>query len=299
MTMLEAEYARERQKIALRHKKEKADLDKANKLKKQGAKNLTKNEQKAVNKDITESQKILKDRHQEEIKKFDAENKPVHENEEETQQEFIDNLHINEPIVEKIGSTLSDSCPEQKVKKVSKAEKIRRKKAAEEAELRKRIEAAKLLDEQMLGKTPKFIESQIMRNFHEENSLEPISIPADGSCLFGAIIESSPKTVMDVGDLRDQISKYLRSHESDYKPFIEVDDFDDYTQKLSKGEIQGGEVEIRIASILLDISIEVVQWNEKNGIMKNNFEGGKDKIIISYYKHMMDTSAHYNGTKPK
>ena len=100
-------------------------------------------------------------------------------------------------------------------------------------------------------------------------------------------------------DLADFNYYTLKSHESDYRPFIEVDDFDEYTIKLSKGEIQGGEVEIRIASILLDISIEVVQWNDKNGVLRNNFEGGKEKIIISYYKHMMDTSAHYNGTRQK
>ena len=210
MPMLEAEYARERQKIALRHKKEKADLDKANKVKKQAAKNVSKAEQKSVNKDITESQKALKDKHLEEIAKFDAENKPVDEKVEESQQDFIDSLHVNETPAEKQDSVVKESASEQKVKKISKAEKIRRKKAAEEAELRKRIEAAKILDEQMLGKSPKFIENQIMRNFHEENNLEPISIPADGSCLFGAIIESSPNIDMDVSDLRDKISQYLR-----------------------------------------------------------------------------------------
>jgi len=305
---MEKEFAKKRQELALLHKSAKNDLDKSNKKLKQQAKSSSKKEQKDVNKQIAASELDLKSRQKSEIQdlesKYSVEAKPAVE----TSVLNFDAIDIksDEDIVmmmdmyKNIESTNSTQPVQDTQPKISKAEKRRRKKADEERQLQKRIQAAKDEQAKNLGKSPEFLEQKYISEHLNELNLKTFSIRSDGSCLYAAILKSRTGNVSEgqtVSELRENVAEFLEKHQENYAGFIEGD-FTNYLKGVRDGSLWGGELELTIISKILNVEVIVVKWNRNTGCEINKFcpeSESSSRAVITYHKHL-GQSEHYNGT---
>lgn len=282
----QAEYARKRQELALAHKAEKSELDAKHKKLKKSAKNASKSERKDANKKVLEEEQALKAKHQQQIDEFDAKHKPTETNG-DLSQPLLD-LNIND----------AESQP-----KISRAEKQRRKKAAQEAEMKQRIETAKAETNAMIGKSPTFLEAKCIREFIDMAGLTAVEVPSDGSCLYAAVLKSMlvQAVGVDVSSLRGQTADVLERERDLYGGFVEGD-FGEYVVGVRDGSLWGGELELTIISKILNTKITVIKWRDvANSCETNNYspsDAETTTATITYHRHLMQ-SEHYNGTTPK
>ena len=297
---MEKEFAKKRQELALVHKSAKSDLDKSNKKLKQQAKSSCKKEQKDVNKQIAASELDLKSRQKSEIEdlesKYSVKVKPPIE----TSGLDFDAININSDDDTKIEPNSSTQPIQDAQPKISKAEKRRRKKAEEERELQKRIQAAKDEQAKNLGKSPEFLEQKYVSEHLKQLNLKSFSIRSDGSCLYAAILKSQTGHCSEnrsVSELRDNVAEFLEKHQENYAGFIEGD-FNTYLKGVRDESLWGGELELTIISQILNVEIVVVKWNQNMGCEINTFcpeNESSSKAVITYHKHL-GQSEHYNGT---
>jgi len=305
--MSQAEFARKRQELSLAHKSAKSDLDKANKKLKQSSKTLTKKEQKVVNKQILESEQSLKAQQKQEVADLESRYNLSENNtkvEDNGVSDFLAGLTVSE---EKGGEHSSanavvntaENVPTQP--KISRAEKQRRKKAAQEAELKKRIAEAQKEVNANIGKSPGFLEMKYINQTLENLSLKGITVPSDGSCLYAAVIESMiiQDSALTVSNLREKVAICLEQDPDSYAGFIEGN-FNEYINGVRDGSLWGGELEITIINKLLQISITVIRWNDSAGTESRTYraQDAATTATITYHRHLLQ-SEHYNGTRPK
>lgn len=301
---MEKEFARKRQELALKHKAAKAELDKSNKKLKQQAKSLSKKEQKDINKKIAASELELKAEQKSDVEKLEAE----FSIEKCQPDEKVDALNFDAIEIGKEQDESSNiknkqnSGQEKSEPKISKAEKRRRKKAEEERELQKRIQAAKDEQAKNLGKSSGFLEQKYISEYLQTMNLECFNIRSDGSCLYAAILksQSDQSKSCEVEELRHRVAEYLEKNTEDYSGFIEGD-FQEYLRGVVDGSVWGGELELTIISKLLDVNVTVVKWNGNTGCETNKFTPeieSSNVAIITYHRHLMQ-SEHYNGTITK
>ena len=302
------QFNKAREALAIKQKAEKADLDKKNVGKKKQAKGQSKAIAKEVNKECMKLVEELKGKHKMEVQELEKQFGIVKQDKDEPvvvkNDEAEEQTNVESPKLLKVKTdeTPADVAP----KKLSKAAKLRLKKEREEKELADRIAAAKLEENQNVGKSPSYLESLHIKKYLNQLNLKEISIKADGSCLFNAILESSQESIQIQGsptsqeDLRKIVADFLEKNKSEYSGFIENDNFDDYLTKLKSGENWGGHLEISIISKLLKMEISVLKWVSGSScdLQKfRNFEGNvENSCLIVYYQHLMQ-SAHYNGTR--
>jgi hypothetical protein len=303
---MEKEFAKKRQELAILHKSAKNELDKSNKKLKQQAKSSSKKEQKDVNKQIAASELELKSRNKSEIEELESKYAIRPKPSVETSVLDFDAIDLKSdedivmPICTENESTDSRQPVQDAQPKISKAEKRRRKKADEERDLQKRIQAAKDEQAKNLGKSPAFLEQKYISEHLKELNLNTVSIRSDGSCLYAAILKSQTGHVSEsqiVSELRENVAEFLEKHQENYAGFIEGD-FTNYLKGVRDGSLWGGELELTIISKLLNIEVIVVKWNQNTGCEINKFcpeNESSSKAVITYHKHL-GQSEHYNGT---
>lgn len=110
-------------------------------------------------------------------------------------------------------------------------------------------------------------------------------MPQIGNCLFDAISYGLYRNINKSLDLRKAAVKYIKSHESFFLNFLEVD-IDEYINEMAKPGTYGDELILVSLSKLLKVKIIVINHLTKKII--NTYKNGSYKIYLLYnseYEH--------------
>lgn len=269
--------------IAARHKKERKELQaKIQSLKKTAGKG-DKKKKKEILEEIARLEVDLDTRHASEL----AQN--------ESEQNCVDSNNIAD----------SDRDESDAKGRISKAQKRRDKKAAEE-----KVRQAEIAAQEELNKSgPRALEVDTIRKLLAGRHLVLQPIPSDGDCLYNAIrnqLKVTDRHVPDVGELRSQTADYIEANKETlifYMTHAETGDslsdeeFVKYCSAIRSTPAWGGQVEITALSSVLKVPIEVIQATGPATIQgEDEFKG--PNLIITYHRHMYSLGEHYNGTRP-
>lgn len=268
--------------IEQRHRKEKRDLQ----AKIQGLKKIAgksdKKKKKEIQDDVLRLETELERRHLEELS-IKNKNEPSQEDE-------------NKVIVQ---DEVDDAGP-----RISKAQKRRDKKAAEEKANKKMIMEQEV--ENING--PRNVETQIIKKILAARGLTLHTIPSNGNCLYGAISHQLTMTCRQpasVESLRKWTADHIRENKENFILFLsdtETGDmltdeqFEEYCNNVSNTTTWGGQVELQALSNILKCGIHVIQSTLPSVISQGDeFKGAP--LIITYHRHMYKLGEHYNSTK--
>ncbi|MCJ8749646.1 hypothetical protein PDJAM_G00178650 [Pangasius djambal] len=286
--MEEAETAEEL--LAKQHRKEKKDLQ----AKIQSMKNAVPKNDKKRRKQLTED-----------ISKLEAELNERHENE-------LRQLHTSTAAVKVDEVTDAVECvtvsggeqADIRQSRISKAQKRRDKKAAQEKERENRIAEAEV--ENLLGSRHQ--EGLKLRQKLAEKQLQIKEISSDGHCMYRAVEDQLTGRGCSLGiqQLRVQTAQYMRSHEDDFLPFLTnpstgdmytADEFEKYCSDVAETAAWGGQLELRALTHVLQLPIEVVQADSPAIIIGEEYD--KPPITLVYMRHAYGLGEHYNSVEPR
>ncbi|GCC25742.1 hypothetical protein chiPu_0004153 [Chiloscyllium punctatum] len=158
-----------------------------------------------------------------------------------------------------------------KPSRVSKAQKRREKKAAQDREREERIAEAEI--ENLKG--ARHLENQKLAEILAKRQLQIKQIPSDGHCMYKAIEDQLKQqgSLLTLADLRTQAAEYMRSHADDFLPFLtNCNTGDMYTPVQNVEVIQADSTPITVGE-----------------------EYGKKPIILVYMRHAYGLGEHYNS----
>ncbi|MCI4395438.1 hypothetical protein PGIGA_G00180430 [Pangasianodon gigas] len=285
--MEEAETAEEL--LAKQHRKEKKELQ----AKIQSMKNAVPKNDKKRRKQLTED-----------ISKLEAELNEKHENE-------LRQLHTSTPAVKVDEVTDAVECvtvsggeqADIRQARISKAQKRRDKKAAQEKERENRIAEAEV--ENLLGSRHQ--EGLKLSQKLAEKQLQIKEISSDGHCMYRAVEDQLTGRGCSLGiqQLRVQTAQYMRSHEDDFLPFLtnpntgdmySADEFEKYCSDVAETAAWGGQLELRALTHVLQLPIEVIQADSPALIIGEEYD--KSPITLVYMRHAYGLGEHYNSVEP-
>uniref|UniRef100_A0A8B9K4N5 ubiquitinyl hydrolase 1 n=1 Tax=Astyanax mexicanus TaxID=7994 RepID=A0A8B9K4N5_ASTMX len=194
----------------------------------------------------------------EDIAKLEAELSQKHENE-------LKLLQTNSNAAEKVEevsnavNSINLSGGEQadgKQPRVTKAQKRRDKKAAQEKERENRIAEAEL--ENLLGSRHQ--EGLKLKQKLTEKHLQIKEISSDGHCMYRAVEDQLLERgrALGIQELRAQTAQYMRSHSGDFLPFLTnpntgdmytEEEFEKYCSDVAETAAWGGQLEVSITPI--------------------------------------------------
>lgn len=189
--------------------------------------------------------------------------------------------------------------------RISKAQKRREKKAAEE-----KVRQAEILAQEKLNKDgPRSIEINAIRQLLLKRGLALHSISSDGNCLYNAVrhqLQTTGRSVDDISILRNKTADYILANKEFLICYMinpetgncynDVE-FEKYCSDLRSTSAWGGHIEIRALSQILQVPIEVIQAVGPVTVQGDDkFKG--PNLIITYHRHMYSLGEHYNSTKP-
>lgn len=281
-----------KEELLQRHKEEKKELQsQITKLKHTVSKGDKKGK-KAVQEQISQLEKDLKERHDKELR--EVEEASLTELEKVSDKVKDLNLETLEGPQE-----LSQQTQEQK--RVSKAQKRRNKK--EEAARQRQEEISKQEIENESG--ARNVEFQKLKEMLKEQGLQIFEIPSDGNCLYNAVAHqvNHRKTRTDSKQLRKQAAEYMRENADDFLPFLTTEsgdlftqsDFDKYCCDLEKTTTWGGHLEIKALSHVLNQPIIVMQSNGPVITVGEGCHG--DPVTVVYHRHAFGLGEHYNSVE--
>lgn len=184
--------------------------------------------------------------------------------------------------------------------KISKAQKRREKKEAEERARQKRIED----DTADSVNHSRNIEAALFEKILKDNSLKMIEVKPDGNCMYNAIVVNlHGQTLIDkIRKLREDTSDYLLQHIDDFIPFtsntttgnmLSPEEYNVYCNEIKETNSWGGELELRAISQIIETSIQVYQAQSPTLLIGEEFES--DPIRLSYHRHQYELGEHYNA----
>lgn len=189
--------------------------------------------------------------------------------------------------------------------RISKAQKRRDKKAAED-----KVRRAEILAQEELNKSgPRAVEMDTIKKLLAKRHLLIRPIASDGDCLYNAIrnqLDVTGRHVPDVSTLRNNTADYIESNKESlifYMTNTETGDlmgdaeFDKYCSTVRNTPAWGGQIEITALSHVLKAPIEVIQGTGPTTIQGDSEFSGPN-LIITYHRHMYSLGEHYNGTRP-
>lgn len=208
--------------------------------------------------------------------------------------------------------SISTSTPEVEVtaepiekvpQRISKAQKRREKKEAEE-----RNKRADIANQEELNKEgPRHKEVLAFKKILKARNLCLFPIQSDGDCLFNAVrhqLTILNKTVLDVKELRKLTADYIEANKEtfilymtnpDTNEILNDDEFIAYCSSLRNSPAWGGQIEITALVHVLHVPIEVLQATGPPTITGNDeFEG--PNLVITYHRFMYSLGEHYNST---
>lgn len=185
--------------------------------------------------------------------------------------------------------------------KVSRAQKRRNKKAAEDKEREKRISE----QEEQNKQGPRVLELNSIKENLKSLGLEIYNIPADGNCLYCAInhqLQVTGRDTSTVTKLRRATADFMREHKEEFIPFMYNDEdgmvdekqFEDYCKSISSTKLWGGQLELRALSNILECPIKIIQATGQPTIQGENFVG--PELVLTYHRHLYRLGEHYNST---
>lgn len=273
--------------ISVRHKRERKELQaKVQALKKTAGKG-DKRKKKEVLEEIVRLEAELDNRHAEELAAIENIGNG-------------NNSDANKPV--KVEQNNVESATNVRI---SKAQKRREKKAAED-----KVHQAEILAQEELNKSgPRAVEMDTIKKLLVQRQLLMQPIASDGDCLYNAIrnqLNITGRSAPDVSTLRSKTADYIIENKDTlifYMTNTESGDclgdteFDKYCLAVRNTPAWGGQIEITALSNVLKAPIEVIQATGPATIQgANEFKG--PNLIITYHRHMYSLGEHYNGSRP-
>ncbi|XP_071401794.1 deubiquitinase OTUD6B isoform X2 [Centroberyx affinis] len=277
--------------LAKQHRKEKKDLQ----AKIQSMKNAVPKNDKKRRKQLTED-----------IAKLEAELNQKHE-EELGQLKTTADTQVEEVVngVESMTVVGEEQKEEVKQSRVSKAQKRRDKKAAQEKERDSRIAEAEVQNLQGV----RHQEGLKLAQKLAQRQLQIREISSDGHCMYRAIEDqlvqrAVPGLSLSLKELRSRTAEHMRSHADDFLPFLTnantgdmytTDEFEKYCSDVEHTAAWGGQLELRALTQVLHLPIEVIQADSPT--IKIGEEYDSNPITLIYMRHAYGLGEHYNSVE--
>ncbi|KAK2864618.1 hypothetical protein Q7C36_003772 [Tachysurus vachellii] len=235
----------------------------------------------------------------EDVTKLEAELNQKHENELQTAP------HVDEVTDAVEGINVSGvEQADIKQTKISKAQKRRDKKAAQEKERENRIAEAEV--ENLSGS--RYQESLKLTQKLAEKQLQIKEISSDGHCMYRAVEDQLTGRVcsLKIQELRVQTAQYMRSHKDDFLPFLtnpstgemySAEEFEKYCSDVAETAAWGGQLELRALTHVLQLPIEVIQADSATIVIGEEYD--KSPITLVYMRHAYGLGEHYNSVEPQ
>ncbi|XP_053190650.1 deubiquitinase OTUD6B isoform X2 [Scomber japonicus] len=194
---------------------------------------------------------------------------------------------------------------EVKQPRMTKAQKRRDKKAAQEKDRENRIAEAEV--ENLQG--VRHQEGLKLAQKLSQQQLQIKEISSDGHCMYRAIEDqlaqrSKPGLIMSMKELRCGTAEYMRSHADDFLPFLTnsntgdmytTDEFDKYCSDVELTAAWGGQLELQALTKVLHLPIEVIQADSPT--IKIGEENHGEAITLVYMRHAYGLGEHYNSVE--
>lgn len=274
--------------LTARHKKERKELQaKIQALKKTAGKG-DKKKKKEVAEEIVRLESDLDRKHNEELSAI-----------------AINKCH-NQHNGNKSDDVEKNESAEQAAARVSKAQRRRDKKAADDKQRQSEI----LAQEETNKTGPRVLELNTIKKLLKQRNLVIQPIPSDGDCLYNAIRNQllvTGRQPPDVKTLRNLTADYIEANKESLIFYMENtetgdclsdEEFVKYCTAIRNTPAWGGHVEISALTHILKSPIEVIQATGPPTIQgETEFKG--PNLVITYHRHMYSLGEHYNGTKSK
>lgn len=203
-------------------------------------------------------------------------------------------------VVEKAAPEIVERAAENKPPKLSKAQKRKAKKEAEERERAERIAAA---EKEVMSHT-RNIEARKFDELLKTEGLRIVDINPDGNCMYEALLVhlNSSGNMYSVQTLRQQTAEHMLSHRDDYLPFtmsqstgdmMSGEEFEKYCSDISETNAWGGNLELQAVSQLVKRPIKIYQSDSGPILIGEEFDG--PALSISYHRHQYGLGEHYNS----
>ncbi|XP_038664996.1 deubiquitinase OTUD6B isoform X2 [Scyliorhinus canicula] len=240
----------------------------------------------------------------EEVAKFEAELELRHEEEVKQLTRSLDESSTVESSINGITNLELEIENETAVKqsRISKAQKRREKKAAQDKEREERIAEAEI--ENLKG--ARHLENQKLAEILAKRQLQIKQIPSDGHCMYKAIEDQLKKqnSLLTLAELRIQAAEYMRSHVDDFLPFLSnsntgdmytPEEFEKYCDEIANTTAWGGQLELRALSHVLKMPVEVIQADSAPVTIGEEY--GTKPVILVYMRHAYGLGEHYNSVE--
>ncbi|XP_026155824.1 deubiquitinase OTUD6B [Mastacembelus armatus] len=276
--------------LVKQHRKEKKDLQ----AKIQSMKNAVPKNDKKRRKQLTE-----------EIAKLEADLSQKHE-EEFRQLKSTADTKVKE-MINGVETMKVEGGEQEGVKqvRVTKAQKRRDKKAAQEKERESRIAEAEV--QNLQGE--RHLEGLRLAQKLAQQQLQIKEISSDGHCMYRAIEDqlaqrSNPGLKMNMKELRSRTADHMRSHADDFLPFLTnpntgdmytTDEFEKYCNDVEHTAAWGGQLELRALTQVLRLPVEVIQADSPT--IKIGEEYDSEPITLVYMHHAYGLGEHYNSVE--
>ncbi|KAM3596394.1 uncharacterized protein V6R79_013749 [Siganus canaliculatus] len=281
------------EQLAKQHRKEKKDLQAQIQKMKNAVPKNDKKKRKQLTEEIAKLEADLSQKHDEELKQLES----TSSTEPQKVEEMVNGVEAMKVEDEEQG--------EVKQPRVTKAQKRRDKKAAQEKERESRIAEAEVQNLQGV----RHQEGLILAQKLSQLQFQIKEISSDGHCMYRAVEDqlaqrSKPGLVKSVKELRSSTAEYMRNHVDDFLPFLTnvntgdmytTDEFDKYCSDVEHTAAWGGQLELQALSQVLHLPIEVIQANSSN--IKIGEEFDSEPITLVYMRHAYGLGEHYNSVE--
>lgn len=205
--------------------------------------------------------------------------------------------------VESLGVDGDEQKEEGKQSRVSKAQKRRDKKAAQEKERESRIAEAEVENLQGI----RHQEGLKLAQKLAQRRLQIREISSDGHCMYHAIEDQLQQRAVPgpgLKELRSCTAQHMRSHADDFLPFLTNantgdmytgEEFEKYCNDVEHTAAWGGQLELQALTQVLQLPIEVIQADSST--IKIGEEYNSTPIILVYMRHAYGLGEHYNSVE--
>jgi len=276
--------------LAKQHRKEKKDLQAKIQSMKNAVPKNDKKRRKQLTEEIAKLETDLSQKHEEELRQLQA----------------TTDTKVEEAINGVETMKVEDGNQEEvKQPRVTKAQKRRDKKAAQEKDRESRIAEAEV--ENLQG--VRHQEGLKLAQKLSRQQLQIKEISSDGHCMYRAIedqlaLRAKPGLTTSVKELRCRTAEYMRSHADDFLPFLTnpntgdmytTDEFEKYCSDVEHTAAWGGQLELQALTKVLHLPIEVIQ--AESPTIKIGEEYDNEGITLVYMRHAYGLGEHYNSVE--
>lgn len=276
------------EQLAKQHRKEKKDMQAKIQSMKNAVPKNDKKKRKQLTEDIAKLEADLIQKQEEEIKQLKSSSKV------EEVLNGVETLKVDD-----------QEQDEAKQPRVTKAQKRRDKKAAQEKERESRIAEAEVQNLQGV----RHQEGLMLAQKLAQQQLQIKEISSDGHCMYRAIEDqlaqrSKPGLSMSVKELRARTAEHMRAHADDFLPFLTnpntgdmytTDEFEKYCSDVEHTAVWGGQLELRALTQVLKLPIEVIQASSTT--IKIGEEFVSEPVTLVYMRHAYGLGEHYNSVE--